>query len=557
MAKIKLLALGGQDERNKSCLIVEINDEIYVFNVGVKLPVNTVNGISLITIDSDYLKNRMEKIRGIFIGTPSFYNTTGLFLLLSKLKPSIPIYTNEVGEVVVKKLFESKHIKKSINPNIVVLQPGQDIDVGDNKVLPFRIANSMPNSYGWILKTEDGCIVFVDDFIVTNDRNKTFQSQLNNLQNYTKNNTLALIVGINQAGIPGFATPQHKNKSFYESIINHTEGKVIVGTHSNDAYTIFTLLSIAKQTNRPICIIGNTFLNVLKTTIEKGLFSSRKLIMITKQKAVESKNAIIIIADNPNTYYETMTKFIHNQRKNIPINENDRLILGVTVLPGQEMNHAVICDELSRLDINYKSLPKNIIEMKACDEDHKLLINLLQPKYVIPHNGIYKYEVKLNDALQSTWIKQESILTIDNGDVLNIVDGNLIKSHQKIELNDNYVSTNHALDVGESIIYERNQMGSNGVIAMSLVFDKAHQKLFNYVKLEYFGVVNHKDLSSSKVEEIEATFKKRMGECLVYENKKLNIKETKFNLKRLLSKLFEKKFNRRPLVLPTFIDYVA
>lgn len=558
MAKINFLALGGQDERDKSCFVVEVNDEIFVFNAGVKLPPNDISGINAIIADFSYLEANAKKIKGIFVATPSFANVTGLRLLLSQINPKTPIYTSSIGAGIIKRVFDQKsHIKK-VEPNIIELEPIKDKKVGSIFATAFKITNSLPHSYGYVLKTEDGAIVYIDEFIISNDRNKTFDSQINFLNSITKNNTLALIIGTGQSGLNAYTAPSHKNKSFYEDILNKANQRLIVACDSSDAYSIFTLATIAKQQTKPFIIYSNNFINVFSSVIKQGLYNNKNLMSTPIAEMNKLEKAIIVIADNPDNLFNRLKKIIGGEDKLLTINPNDYFVLGFPVIAGIEMLVANLCDELGRKDIDFSLLPKDYLRMVQSDEDCKHVVNLLQPRYVIPINGLYKQEVKFTQAVTSSWIKNEQVISLDNGEQVFVEDKNLLPKRNRVPIEEKFLSMYNALDVGSGVIYERLQMSENGVVSISFIFDKQCQKLLNSVQFKYYGVVNNGPFSLSKVEEIEATFKERMGECLFYDkNKKLDIKETKAALKRLLARLFEKKFNKRPLVLSNFIDYTT
>lgn len=555
MAKIKFLAIGGQDERGKSCFVVEVNDDIYVFNAGAKLPSNEMFGINMIVADYTYLEENIERVKGIFIGTPNYFNVMGLKLLIAKTKGSIPIYTNQIGSVVIKKIFETKNQNKKIQLNINEMEPVQDKKIGNIFVTAFKIANSLPNSYGFVLKTPDGAVVYVDEFIISNDRNKTFDSQINVLPSITKNNTLTLIMGIGQAGNSALTTPSHKPKNYYEKVLASTSGRMFVGCYNNDAYTIFALASIAKQHNRPFIILSSSFINIFNSATKNKIFNTKNLISLPVSEINNTKNAIVVIVENQDNLYNKLHRIIAGEEKNALINENDSLTLGVVVTPGFELLVARLSDEVSRRDIPFNLLPKDILNMQQSDEDIKLLINLLQPRYVIPVNGLYKNETKFISAATSSWLKEEQIIRVQNGEQFVVENKELNSKPNIIKLEEKYLSNSESIDVGAGILYERAQMAESGIVNLVLLFDKQHQKLLDYIDFDYYGVANNTESVKNQILEIRHIFKERIGECLIYdENKRLDLKETKNALKRLLARLFEKKFGKRPLVLPTVFD---
>jgi len=379
MAKINFLSLGGQDERGKSCFVLEVNDDIFIFNAGAKIPTSDVFGVNMIVCDYSYLEKNAKRVKGIFIGTPTFNNVMGIKLLLGQVGYKIPIYTS-----------------------IIELDPISDKKIGSIYVTSFKVSNSMPHSYGFVLKTSDGAIVYVDEFIISNDKNKTFDSQINLLNNITKNNTLALIVGMGQAGNPYFTAPNHKNKAFYEAALQNTKNRLIVGCYSNDAYSIFTLATIAKQQNRPFIVYSNNFINTFIGVLKLKLFNSKNLISLPVSEINNSKNAIIVVIENQDTLFSKLNKILHNEDKYVNLSSDDQLILGVVITPGFEMLAAELSDEVGRLDIPYKALPKTVLPMTQSDEDLKHLINFLQPKFLIPINGLYKTEVKFSSTVTTS-----------------------------------------------------------------------------------------------------------------------------------------------------------
>lgn len=555
MAKIKLMSLGGQDERGKSCFVVEVNEDIYVFNAGAKIPSNQMLGVNIIVADFSYLEDNISKIKGIFIGTPSFNNIMGLKLLIAKTFNKVPIYTSFVGSIILNKIFESKQQNKKALPHIVELEPKKEVKISNTNIIPFKITNSLPHSYGFVIKTQDGSIVYIDEFIISNDGNKTFESHINELPMLTKNNTLALIVGIGNAGVSGLTAPTHKTKAFYESVLASTSGRMVVGCYNNDAYSIFTLATIAKQQNRPFIIYSENFINVFSGVSRQKLYSTKNLISLPISEINNSKNAIVLVVENQDKLFSKLNKIVLGEDKKISLNSDDSITLGVVIIPGIELLSARLSDEVSRKDIQYNTLPKTINPMLQSDEDLKLLTSLLQPKYIIPINGLYKFETKFVDALTSSWIKEEQIIRLDNGHQVIIESKNLQKDFKKYQLDDKYLSSYDSLDVGSAILFEREQMGKNGVVNLVLLFDKQYQKLMNHVVFEYFGVFNKGQSNQQKIEEIQDIFKEKMGECVVYEkDKRVNLKETKLMLKKLLARIFEKRLSKRPLVLPTIVD---
>lgn len=557
MAKIKFLALGGQDERDKNAFYVEVDNEIYLFNAGVKVPVNGALGINMITPDFSYLKENQHKIKGLFIGYPTFPNMAGIPYLVDELDVQLEIFTSEIGRIVIETYFEKKlkHLKVKV-PKITVVQPINDFKVGHNFVTAFKISNSMPWSFGWVLKTTDGAIVCIDDFIINNDKTKAFDSQIQFLPNITKQNTLALITTMGNVGnFSGFTAPNFKNKAFYEGVIGNAKGRVIVACNNKDSYTILTLATIAKNLSRPFIIYSNTFLNVFSGIIKNKIFNSKGLLSLPITEINKSENAIVVIVDHKDNLFSKLFSIVEKKLDILQLKETDTFVLGTQLLPGYEGQGARLLDALSIMDIDNFVLPKTILPLMASDEDQKQLINLLKPKYVFPVQGLYKNYVNYERVITQTWVKHDQIYFLYNGEGYEINDGKIAPKMFTVKLTEKYINQAGILDVGSSILHERKQMANNGIILLTIPLDKKNQKFVKEIQLESYGVIKENEETKQEIQEIQETFLNLLGENIVLDAKKMiNIKETKLNIKKILAKLFEKKFNKRPVVLPSIIE---
>ena len=183
MQNIKFCAISGLDERARHCYILEINDDIYILNFGSENPITESFGVSKIVPDISYLVNNRERIQGIVIGTANMSNIGALDVLFAKLGFNIPIITNEVAKTIIDTYLNTKFRNNDAKNDIeyIIANPMRDLILPNGQlVVSFRIANSIPGSIGFVFKSNDGCIVFLDNYILANDQTKAFYSQCQN-----------------------------------------------------------------------------------------------------------------------------------------------------------------------------------------------------------------------------------------------------------------------------------------------------------------------------------------------------------------------------------------
>lgn len=559
MSKISLLPLGGQDERNKNSFIVKIDNDVMIFNCGGKIPVNSLYGVDIIIPDYSSFLNEKDKVKGIFIGFPTFYNHASLLSLLQIIGIKTPIYCTEIGKIIIETFLEKKYrgASKNIKLNINIVYPLKPFLVGKSEVTPFLISNSIPGSVGWSIKTPDGSIVFMDEFIINNDRSKIFSSQISKIDGITKHKVLALLPALGNVGKnKNFTTPNHKNISFYQSIIKKSTGRVFIACNDSDIYTILNLSQIAKSLGRPFSIYSNTFMNVFSNIVKNKLINPRGLNCIQISEINNSPNAIVVISVTHEQLFKKLSLIVDNQINSMILNENDVFILGTQLVPGYEGHGAQLLDKLSKKNITSYTLPKNILAMSASDEDQKYVLDKLNPKYVFPTQGLYKSVVKYQIAANETWVKNDQIFFLDNGEEITINNGEVNPKKNTYKLVEKFISNNGIEDTNNSILFERQKLSDSGVIFLTLFIDKATQNFVNQVKYETYGIVTKIESNDKIIKDIMDNFKLQILNCIVLDEKtkKVNHKETKVIFKKIISKMFEKKFDKRPIVLTSIIE---
>ena len=404
--------------------------------------------------------------------------------------------------------------------------------------------------------------MYIDDFITNNDKNFAFESQLNELVVKIGTNILLLIVAIGNVGKNcGYTSPSHKSKGILEKIVSNAKGRVFVACYDSNAYTILTAGQLARQKSRPFIIYSHTFINIFVATIRNKIFNSRNLITLPIGEIDKSENAIICITSNPYRLYAKLSKIANNEDEKIHYKATDTFVFITPRVAGYEAVEAKILDDIARHDVNYFKLTNDVLPMQASDEDHKFLLNLLKPKYVIPISGLYKDFVKYTTVAKHAGISGEQIKILYDGDIASILNGVLSKNPKKINLLEKCVDSAGIQDVGASILFEREQMAENGVITIALFYNAKKTKFLKDFQHQILGVSE----DTKKMAEVESKMKtfindivenleKTKAKTETSEISALEMREFKNSLKKGVGKLFEKAVNKKPIVLPTIIN---
>lgn len=560
MAQINFYAISGLDERARHCYVLEINSDIYIINVGIENPINEVLGVSKIVPDFNYLIENKNRIKAIVIGTANMSNIGSLDLLIQKIGTNVPIITNDVARAIIDSYVGSKYWVNNQKPELeyIIVNPMRDLVLENGQVIvPFRIANAIPGSLGFVFKTIDGCIVYIDNYIIVNDQTKAFYSQLANIRDIIKGTPVLLM--ITQTGLIdksiGFTAPHHNNRDFYENIVANTSQRIIVAVHDHDAYSVFTLAQAAKKYQKNFVIYSRSFINTFQATIRSGLFNSKGLLSIPLSELNNSSNAIIVITGELEKLFDKIYRIIDDEDETIKFKPTDTFVLGTKLIPGYEGSASKLLDRISQIDIKTIISPKTILPLEPSNEDHKFTASLIQPKYIVPVGGLYKSFVQYQNIINQTWLKKDQVLILDNGEQIQFTNGVLNPKKTKMPAEYVQMSAYGSSDISESLLYERNQMLENGVVCLSFILNEKFDTISNIEIFDY-GVLNHNDpVALSVYQNILKDIRDNLSTFFVYKGKNaLDFKETKNSIKKGVIKLFDKYLNKRPIVLPTIID---
>lgn len=554
MSKITFFSLGGMDENEKSCYVLEIEGDYYLINLGISVPVYKVLGIKKIIPYMEWVKKNEKNIKGIFIGNASHRNIGAIQYCYNYIK-NIPIFTSKLGAVILKAHFNKKSMQKYSDfksLQIKVVDPLKPFSLGKIKVTPFRVATALPDTYGFIISTSEENIIYIDEFIITNGNSKAFVSDINKLPLLTyKQKNLLLINNVgNVDKFNGFTSPNYKTKSFYQDLLTRGNGKrLIVACYYHDVHTFLTLAQIAKERQIPFIIYNPVFISMFNEITNNKYFDSTNLLLLPINKINEIEKGIVVVSSTPDRLFNKLLSISNDEDDILTLKKSDTVVLGFKVESGFEKAQAELLDAFAQININVIPLPKTILSMEASEEDHKFLVSLVKPDYIIPTLGMYYQMVKYANNLKEIGFKPENVITMYNGDVANFNKGYYIPGKKRVDIHDMYIGSQGLLSEGSNIFQERRIMSESGIIFCNLKYLEKNS-LFDKDNFEFLPYAVIPDGFETK-----AFFEKLKEDVYILANntikdaKKFDSKEIKTILKKYISKQVDKFYEKNPIVI--------
>lgn len=563
MINFQFFCLGGQNEKGKYCQILNVDDDIYILSCGIITPPNIISGIQKKIPNFDYLTENKEKIKGIFIGTGEYNQFGGLEYLVDTL-PNVPIYTSSIGKVLITSFFKNDILnKKNINfiPNVIALEPLKSVMISDKmNVTAFRTYNYFLFGIGFIFTFGQKSIIYFDKFIVPTTMNNFFSDLVFEINKITKSNNYLLLTSVGKnINYPSFATPNYGIKDFFDNIFSNEKNQIVIALDANNLYYLAVIAKLCIGYSLPFCLIDQTTNDVFSYLIKNKIINLPNLPWVDPQSIKNYKHCVVIIIAYRQKLIQKLEKIISGDDQNIQFHDEDAFVYALDTENGFEKIETNIIDEISKLQkVTTYRLPKDIIELSQCQEDHKFIVSLLKPKYIIPINDLYMNFVKYEQLIATTKFKPNNILLIDNGQIVKFVNDQIEKIPVKksnIKIAEQNIRSHGYIDIHASHLIESQQMASDGCVLISLLIDRQEKKIikFNYNPVGVVNLLNEKN--RQKLIEINTILNNRMNEILnkFVDQNNLLTKKLQDEFKKEVIKLYQKNFGKKPLILITII----
>jgi len=469
MEKIKIFSLGGLDEMGKNTYIIEINNDIFVFDCGLKYAEGFMYGIDYIIPDYEYLVKNKKRIKGVFI-THGHYENMGAAFDLSKTIPGIKFYATHYTKFVLMDLGVKEE-------NIIEIKPNKKLNFGSVSIFPMSVSHSVPGAVMYCINTAHGAICYTGDFIIDPMMSGAYDMDLGKIAYVGKQGVLCLLSESVFSEHTGHTSPTHRLASFFKDIINKYENRLIFSVLPTHLYTIQDIFEGAKNSHRKIVIMGKKLQNFIRFAKDNDYLKYEED-MIGDLTNINDANSILMVCDDKSNAYAAISKIVNGYDKFISLREGDAVVFAE---PRYDSNEKIIVkleNDLAMAGCKIISLPKtkNILH-HASSEDLMLMIKLMNPKYYMPVKGEYRYMVNNANLANELGIKPENIFLKQNGDVVEFIDGVAKDTKEHIKIKDVLIDGKSSDDIGELVIKDREMLSDNGIVLISATLSKKDKVL--------------------------------------------------------------------------------
>ncbi len=548
-SNLKIIPLGGLLEIGKNMTVFEYENDIIIVDCGLAFPEDDMLGIDLVIPDITYLEKNKDKIRGMFITHGHEDHIGAIPYFLKQI--DVPIYATALTVGLIEnKLEEHKLLRKT---KLKTVKQGQIINVGAMKVEFIRSCHSIPDSVMFAIHTPVGTVVHSGDFKIDYTPIDGERMDLGRLAELGNKGVLALLADSTNSERKGYTMSERSVGQVFDKLFVNCTKRIVVATFASNVHRVQQIVNSAMENNRKIAVCGRSMINMIETAKKLGYIQAPDDIFIDIDmiKSYPDERLVIITTGSQGEPMSALTRMATGDHKKVEITPNDLVIISATPIPGNEKFVSKVIDDLMKIgaEVVYSSLADVHVSGHACQEEQKLLISLVKPKYFIPVHGEYRQLIAHADTAKMVGVEAENIFMLTNGRILELGE-NTAKLAGTVPFGKIMVDGLGVGDVGNIVLRDRQHLSQDGLIIIVLTMDSTGEVIAGPDVISR-GFVYVRE-SENLMDDVKKVVREEIRKC--GEKKIRDWATIKSALKDNLRDYVYQKTKRNPMILPIIME---
>ena len=548
---IKISFLGGLNEVGKNMTLFEYGEDMFLVDCGLAFPDQDMLGVDLVLPDFTYVERNADRIRGIVITHGHEDHIGGLPYLLKVL--NVPVYgTNLTIGLIQGKLREHGLLNSA---TLNVIKPGDVITLGGFTVEAIHVNHSIPDALGLAIRCEGGTIVHTGDFKIDTTPIDGGMMDLGRLAEIGQEGVLCLMSDSTNAERPGFTESERKVGESFETLFRKAgNNRIIVATFSSNIHRVQQIMNVAESLGRKVALVGRSLENVVNISAELGYLNIPEgiVIDINMINRYPADKLVIITTGSQGEPMSALTRMAFSDHRKVEIHPNDYVIISATPIPGNEKTVSRVVNELMKLgaDVVYERMYDVHVSGHACQEELKMIMGIVKPKYFIPVHGELKHLRKHAGLALNVGIPKENILIADNGRVAEI-SKKALKCTSTVPAGRVFVDGYGVGDVGSVVLRDRKHLAQDGLVIVAVCIDRENGEIVSGPDVVTRGFVYVKEseelINAAREVAVRAIKAQTDGGYFDWNSIKASLRDE-------ISHLMYERTKRSPMILPVIME---
>ncbi|OUO46496.1 ribonuclease J [Megasphaera sp. An286] len=547
--KLMVIPLGGLGEIGKNMTVIQYGNDIIVIDAGLSFPDDDMFGIDLVIPDMSYLIENRDKVRAVVITHGHEDHIGSLAYLLNEV--NVPVYATKLVCGLIEGKLKENHIT---NYKLNEVQHGDEVQIGCMKVGFIRTNHSIPDASALYFKTPVGTIVHTGDFKIDLTPVDGQPMDIHKFADLGRRGVLLLMSDSTNAERPGYTESETTVGHAFRKAFRAATGRIILATFASNISRIQQAINTAVQFKRKVTVLGRSMVNNVQIAIELGYLNVPDGVLIEPDELgrYPDDQVLILTTGSQGEPMAGLSRMASNNHRSVSIMPGDTVIISATPIPGNEMGVSRTIDNLMKLGANVVAGRDKKIHVSghASQEELKLMLDLIRPKYFIPVHGEYRMLKQHGDLAVQMGVEKDHVLIGDNGQIFEFSNRSGSKAG-RVNAGRVFVDGLGVGDVGNIVIRDRQQLAMEGVVIVVMTLAKGTSHALagpDIVSRGFVYVRDSEELISEAHDRVAAVLERcEAGNIREWAVIKSQVRDT-------LSRYLYEKTKRRPMILPIIME---
>ena len=552
-SSLRIIPLGGLGEIGKNMMALEYEDDIIIVDCGVQFPEEGMFGVDLIIPDISYLLERLDKVRAILITHGHEDHIGALPFILPQLK--CPVYAPRLAHGLITAKLKERRVARDLV--VTPIDPGIVHQIGDSfEVSWFRVCHSIPDAMGIAIGTPLGTVIHTGDFKIDHTPVDGRIFDLPSLSHYGDDGVLLLCSDSTYAEVPGYTTSEKVVGEALDRAIGEADGRVLVATFASLVSRVQQVVDAAEKHGRKVSVVGRSMVDTIKVATELGYLKIPEgiLVPLSVTRNLPAEEVVLMTTGSQGEPTSALVRIAKQEHRDVNIMAGDTVIISATPIPGNELPVSHTIDRLLRqgAKVLYDRIATVHVHGHASQEELKLVLRLVRPKYFLPVHGEFRH---LTAHAQLAWdldVAKDGIFVMVDGDVLELTeDGS--RMDERISAGPIYIDGLTARDDKSEVFSERRSLSKDGVVVVVVTTSKDSGEIVGEPVAVSSGFLDESE-TGNLFEELSFAVAKDLSNSGTRHKKNGENGEFKAKVKETARGFIARSVRRSPMIVPVVLE---
>lgn len=564
--KLRVVPLGGASEVGRNMWVFEYEDDIVICDMGVMFPESEMMGVDLVLPDITYLRDKTANIRAVLL-THGHEDHIGAVPWLIGDLGYPPIYATTLTHgLLTNKLKEHRLLDKV---DLQMLKPGDTIKLGQFTIEPFHISHSIPDCVAFGLTTPAGLALYITDWKLDHTPVDNWPTEIDRLVDFGRRNPIVLVTDCVRVESKGYTPSERVVSDAFDQIFATAPGRVIMATFASNISRVQMAINAAADYGRKVVPIGRSMENNTAIARELGFLTVPEGVLIKsgEMKHLPDDQIAIVCTGSQGEPMAALSRMANRDHRSITIQKGDTVVISASPIPGNEVSVYKVIDNLYKLGANviYGNDMHVHVSGHAAQEELKMLLNLVQPQYVVPFHGDYRHLARYKQLAEGMGFNGDNVFMAEPGTIMEFSQ-NYGKMLNRAPVGHVFVDGVTVGDIGGAVVRDRQMLSKDGILMVVVSVDQQSHEIVagpDIVSRGFVSMRDSNDLIDGTKEAVRNAFKNGYvtparefsdGEETAEGNAPTVSSASARKVKEVVGRYLYEKTKRRPMVIPVVME---